>query len=723
MVAAVFIAGTLLIFWGLKNIVSAVLSQPVWKPPIHLVALLPLGLILALHIYLHFTQAAGGIGAMEIPLKVHYEVHILLPVLAWIILFASSTLAISSPSSRRLVGSILLVTLLAEASVAGLEIVQNRTGWRANPIAWVAHISIGQQTVKEMIFGTIGNPNWVAGYLAIALLPVLGWTVGCRKNLLRLIGLIAIILALVVIVSTRSKGAVVSLSVGLIHLGIVLTLWYRGKSARNTVRLGVPIFKYMVIGCLILAALAGGWILADRSPGHTPGAYLDHWIETLAFKGDSIAVRALLVDCGVRMWREADWYGLGPGEFKVRFLSTLQNMLTGPDGDRYVGRVSRLHSLRANHLHNEYLQILVEWGVLGLVFVELFLVWCLIYAVRGILCCSSARDAWMLAGITSSIWVGLVSSFYDLPFHRPSQTFTLAILLGAAVASFPAYTSKISPPARRFGAMVAAVAFGLTFLMVGCWMIHQSNVRYVSLKQVYIAVQALDRKIPGADLEKAEAEILQAVRRVPGEGDFQFHLARFGQSEGRDQVRQIRRAREVSDLPDLYLMEARAYVDRKSYSEARPLLDFIEEIDPDRPGLHFLKGIVNQETGRPIAAKEDFRNELRWAEVNRNRPNPFLTECHLRLAHLLRTGGQFQQAVTHYERFLELLGETKPTFPEARLSLARMFRDDFFDYDMAEKYFREALDVFQYQGDRSEIRRVQAKLEEIARRRKLHQER
>lgn len=642
-------------------------------------------------------------------LKLAYRLYILLPVIAWISVYALASHVFGSPGSNRYLGWVILVGTALEVGVVLLEILQNQTGLRVSLLNLAGEIDLMGQEIKERIYGTIGNPNFVAGYLSIALFPVIGWSMGCNRLRGKLCGGMVASFTLLAIIATRSKGGILAFLVGCIHFGYLhhrrkvhLSRSERGKSS--------SIAKGPIL-ILVIALVLFGWVLADRGASSSEGTYLGHWLETLSLRGDSIAVRALLADSGFRMWQESPWSGIGAGEFKVRFLATLEQMLQGTDAERYAGRVARLHSLRANHLHDEYLQVLVEWGAIGLVLVMLFLAWNQVLAVEFLGNTDRGRDFNMRLGLLSGFWAALGGSLFDLPFHRPSQAFLLAVLAGAAIAP---PSPQICPPVKRTHLKkLPAILIGMVFLLSGMVLLLESGKRYLCQREGFIAQAIINGKIPAGDFSKATSMIKQIIHQQPGEGDYYQYLAHIQLNMENDPnaaINTIRRARQISDQPALFLLEARAQIEKGNYEAAAPLLTFMETLDRDHPGLQYLIGRYHQARGELEEARSAYLSEIHWSENSGSQLTPDLSDSYLRLASILEDLGDFRNAVVFYEKFLGKMQGQTPTYPMAQLRLGRILRDHLYEYRLAEKYFLEAQAIFQKQGNLTEVGRVQRDL-------------
>jgi tetratricopeptide (TPR) repeat protein len=84
---------------------------------------------------------------------------------------------------------------------------------------------------------------------------------------------------------------------------------------------------------------------------------------------------------------------------------------------------------------------------------------------------------------------------------------------------------------------------------------------------------------------------------------------------------------------------------------------------------------------------------------------------------LERELGQYTQAAGCYRKLVELQGDSKQGYPAAQIRLAEMYRDRFFDLDRSETYFREALEILEYQGQSPEAASIRERIAEIEKRR------
>ena len=216
------------------------------------------------------------------------------------------------------------------------------------------------------VYGTLGNPDFVAAWLC-ATLPLYA---GVRRRKYALMGLA---LQLAAIFATGSRVFVLTLPVAAVLLAL------RSAHLKRWWFVGLPVAAALLLvspARPLSVTLQGRLYLASVTAGH---------------------------------WRQIPLLGFGPGSFETR-SATWQ----GEEGDpRFAGPL--------DHAHNDYLELWVEYGPLGLC---AFLALCGWLMARAWCVRSGAAGAW--AGVASLLAIACV----DFPFHRPAEWGLYWLLLG-----------------------------------------------------------------------------------------------------------------------------------------------------------------------------------------------------------------------------------------------------------------------------------------------------
>ena len=183
------------------------------------------------------------------------------------------------------------------------------------------------QDVKNRVFATLGQPNWMAAYLNVIILAILGFALSVKKKLylFLIVGLFAAALLF-----TRSRSGFAGLAAG---LGVFTLLI-------------VPISnKLKLLTCavaLIIGSVVGiKWYQNLPAPG--PGVT------------DSEAIRKPVWEGAVRVWERYPVFGSGVETFAYSFYK-----------DRPASKnLDSEWDFLYNKAHNEYLNLLATTGTIG----------------------------------------------------------------------------------------------------------------------------------------------------------------------------------------------------------------------------------------------------------------------------------------------------------------------------------------------------------------------
>ena len=304
----------------------------------------------------------------------------------------------------------------------------------ADSLNWDTHFD-------KRAFSTLGNPDYLAGYL-VALLP-LSLVLTLRSSGKRAwYGFRAVtILLFAGLLMTRVRGSLLALALALIVLGVGLLMpWGRDLAAKNKRTLWVTID--------VLAA--GGTAFWLRYGG----------LNAFELGQASVQQRIQTYKVGMEMLRDHPLTGIGLGQL-------------GRDYPLYQWRPYLpaewpAHPLTlTQHMHNEFLQFAVEGGWIGL---GLFLLVLIAFGVHvlGLLrnpgTPSASKE--LLLGISVSLVALLGQALTNFPF----QVFPTGVLLGLFLAAPLALEplSTVTRPVRSENWVLLSV-LGIVLLVFGAW--------------------------------------------------------------------------------------------------------------------------------------------------------------------------------------------------------------------------------------------------------------
>jgi len=181
--------------------------------------------------------------------------------------------------------------------------------------------------------GTYVNPNHMAGFLEMLLPLALVYTMVGRAKVVTKVFLGYAALAMLAGIGVSvSRGSWIATTVVLLVLFAILSI-YRAQ------RLPALIMMFaLVMGCTFFIAKT---------------EYFQRRFRETFSKGLEQDTRVQVWDSTLQMWQDHFWIGVGPGHFDFRFREYRPEAI----------------QLRPDRAHNEFLNLLADWGVIGTVLV------------------------------------------------------------------------------------------------------------------------------------------------------------------------------------------------------------------------------------------------------------------------------------------------------------------------------------------------------------------
>ncbi len=178
--------------------------------------------------------------------------------------------------------------------------------------------------------GTYISPNHLAGFLELLLPLALTYTlVGRGRAVTKIFLGYAALVMIAGIGVTGSRGSWVACLIALTVLFVVL-LFQRAH------RLPAGLLLVVVIGSCIWGASQTS-LFQSRLNAAVAGGRVD------------LDVRLVLWESAVRMWQDHAWFGVGPGHYDHRYRTYRPATV----------------QLQPDYAHNDYLNALADWGVVG----------------------------------------------------------------------------------------------------------------------------------------------------------------------------------------------------------------------------------------------------------------------------------------------------------------------------------------------------------------------
>ncbi|WP_224361050.1 O-antigen ligase family protein [Hyalangium versicolor] len=262
-------------------------------------------------------------------------------------------------------------------------------GW--DPFRWMGWSS-SHPGERMRIYGTLGNPDFVAAYLGVSLCLVVGEFFSANEVRWRRLWLAAAVLQLCALAATRSWGTLPALGAAALSL-----VWTRGSEPTGRLegsrRLGWRAVVFAILGVVLLLGAVWG-----RSLGAVVEGRLYLW---------RVAAPRVL---------EAPMFGHGPGSFRVLWPSWEAEYWAHGGSAAQEGFVAL-----QDHAHFDYLEWLLELGLVGVV-PRMLLV---LLALRAGRQWQETRGRAAVAALVALA----VRALVDFPLARPAELCLFCVLL------------------------------------------------------------------------------------------------------------------------------------------------------------------------------------------------------------------------------------------------------------------------------------------------------
>jgi len=330
----------------------------------------------------------------------------LLSVISYLLLYWAFVSNINS----RITYHVLRITLASAALVAAYGIAEH---FGIDAQYWV-------QDVKNRVFSTLGQPNWLAAWLA-ALLPLgLAFAVNLELTtynfkLKKVISYLFLVISFLCLWYTKSRSGLMAAA---ISVGVLVALQLAPRFKR---------FWPVTIVILAGVGLIGGKILWDRNRqdiryvlGFTDKVEITPQMVN-AGGSKSADIRKVVWRGAIDIWRHHPLFGTGPETFAYSYY------WYRPREHNDLSEWDFLY----NKAHNEYLNYAATTGTLGLVAYLILIGSFLVWSVKKVISCQlSVISSALAAGFTSIA----VTNFFGFSVVPVSLLFFL----------FPAFAVTIS---------------------------------------------------------------------------------------------------------------------------------------------------------------------------------------------------------------------------------------------------------------------------------------
>ena len=339
-------------------------------------------------------------------------------------------------SANWVVGTMLAVAAFAAMYGVYQALTKSTLVW--NYVRWEGYVGRGS--------GTYICPNHLAGWLELTLPLGLAYLLAGRlSHLARILVGYAVLVILAGLAATESRGAWMATALALLGFFAVL-LGQRGQ------RIPALLLMLLLVG-------AAAWFVVQA------GASSDR-VQQLVNMDSTADARMHIWPAAVKIWQANFWWGAGPAHFDHLFR---------------IYRDPQVQA-RPERAHNDYLNTLADWGVVGaaLVAVALVLVFWSVGRIwphvqregDDLRSRQSNRMAFVL-GATTGLVALLLHGVTDFNFHIPANALAAVALMALVTAHWRFATADYRVP-LGFAGRGAVTVLGL---VGAAWLGQQATLR------------------------------------------------------------------------------------------------------------------------------------------------------------------------------------------------------------------------------------------------------
>lgn len=590
-----------------------------------------------------------------------------------------TVLIVSRRFGRRFLGQALDLTMIVSIPVAVYAILQ-----------FFGHEFLRWEVAEERmrVMSTIGNPLYLADYLAVCILCFVGNLYRKRSQGWLLLSWLAIPILAFALYASSSRGGVISLGFGLCALAGVAIVRLTGSRAWRR----VAVFAVAVV---VLLSVLG--VAVTQLPEMQPLAA--RFQDALSFSDFSILSRLILWQVSLRQWSLSPWIGIGIEQYRLRHLSVLREMVEDTPGAAAVIRTSRV--VAANEAHGDYVQVLTEWGIIGLAFFLLLLVvglgWSALIAV-------SRNGRWTrgeqrLSGVLFSIQVALaVEMIYGFQLRLPLHGLLVfsCLAFSAYLWRYPVLTAeKGLGQSWRWGRTLRRLPLAAASVMIAAYVL--MVYRAESCGGTARTLLALGKTA------RAETLIRTAHRLLPEQGEltFLYALTLWEQRRETGEILELfDRALMTSTNTRIPIAKGLLLMRNHRNQEAYRLLQEFAKFRAPLEGLHHARGLVEYLNGNYKEAVNELETEIRLYPRN--------YEAYLYLATCYRIQGKTGLAIETLKEALSV----KRRGLDAHIQLSEIYQEAR-DYRKAEQEIHEALAIARGIGDFQTVTELSIRLRQL----------
>ena len=456
------------------------------------------------------------------------------------------------------------------------------------------------------IISFLGNQNYLAGFISYLFIPTLILIISLNSKSLKFYTILGLGFFFFILFPIGSRGAWLSLIIGFISLIGLLIYFKPIKNLRSLTKTLVIITLILFFAYLFSAAPGPlNSVLSYSETKKDSGQYgifsaLIKPISNQLLKKGGARVEDWHI--GYEMFKAHPVFGIGLGNYKIKFLDYRADLLNSEKGDNFGGYIPR-----GAQAHNEYVQFLAELGAVGVISILAGLVILLLNVFRRVSGVGPGSSQLLGLSLIAGLTGFLVHSTVSFPSHLPASSFAFVTFLGLINSDvFDGTNYEINPSGylRYF-----------VFALIGVFVITVSVFAYRDWRANVLRGQG-ETQMDYGNFRLAKEKFLQSIKL-----DFQprqtyYHLGLVERQLGNNKgaLDYFEKSQGQFEPYGLFLQLGTLYMDRDQLDKAKENLEKLVAMDPRKDletEANYYLAVIATRKGNIDAASERLQSSLK----------------------------------------------------------------------------------------------------------------
>lgn len=395
------------------------------------------------------------------------------------------------------------------------------------------------KTYHFPVVASMGNPNFLAEYLVLALPAAVSW------------------------MAWRGRYGALRIIVVLVGLTVYLTYsrlaWFALAVCMIAIIAAAPWKKRLKIGgsFLLLICVTGAFFAHHYTSGSTKSERIIRSFDMS--DAAPLFERRVIYRSALAMVEDAGIFGMGPGMFGYRYLAYQGDYIRANNN-----KLSRHHCVDLDHAHNDYMEIVVDSGYLA---VALYIALIIAAGAAGLRAVRKGKTDEPLFYMYISPLLFALFSCWSFPFYLPNSKMLLVLALALAAGH-----SAVLKPIRVSGRIIP-IALIVVIVVTCC---------YSTRNAVSIYHYNRGLRYFRSDFDRASLHFARGIQAYPFNGYNYLSMGALLLNQKKSMgLRYLRESLRYMDNSTIYLNIARGYREHGRIELAKAWYKKLVDMRPD----------------------------------------------------------------------------------------------------------------------------------------------